>query len=397
MARFGRKVNKSRAKVLIAVAVALVLVGGICAAIWLLPSGSEAPESGTGVQQGEDTVIHVVSAGDLNITDKVVASGADGGSYDYSEVFLDVMPILSGGDITTLNFEGNLYEEPYGSKHNSAPRELVYALRNAGVDILQTANSKSVTNGLLGLSSTLDGIRGAGIQSVGTYASEQEFQRYQGFLIREVNGIRIAITAFTKGMDGRGLPSGSEHCVNLLYSDYNSAYQKVDKDGINSVLEAIEKEKPDITIALLHWGSEFNDQVSKTQQEIIQIMADGGVDAIVGTHPHYVQKIGFDADTGMLIAYSLGDFLGDGEKSGTNYSVILDMEITRDGKTGAVKITDYSYVPIYLYENEAGQLRLLRIREALAAYENSSINSVTPEDYAAMKNALERIESRVNG
>ena len=397
MARFGRKVNKSRAKVLIAVAVTLVLVGGICAAIWLLPSGSEAPESGTGVQGGEDTVIHVVSAGDLKITDKVVASGADGGSYDYSEVFLDVMPILSGGDITTLNFEGNLYEEPYGSKHNSAPRELVYALRNAGVDILQTANSKSVTNGLLGLSSTLDGIRGAGIQSVGTYASEQEFQRYQGFLIREVNGIRIAITAFTKGMDGRGLPSGSEHCVNLLYSDYNSAYQKVDKDGINSVLEAIEKEKPDITIALLHWGSEFNDQVSKTQQEIIQIMADGGVDAIVGTHPHYVQKIGFDADTGMLIAYSLGDFLGDGEKSGTNYSVILDMEITRDGKTGAVKITDYSYVPIYLYENEAGQLRLLRIREALTAYENSSINSVTPEDYAAMKNALERIESRVNG
>lgn len=390
MARFGRQVNKSRGKTIIAVAVAAVLLGGIIAAICLIPSGSSGTNSSTNVQGGENTVIHLVSAGDLNVTDKVVASA-------YSQMLLDVMPILSGADLTTMNFEGNLYEEPYGSKHNSAPRELVYALRNAGVDILQTANSKSVTNGLLGLSSTLDGIRDAGMQSVGTYASEQDFQRYQGFLIREVDGIRIAITAFTKGMDGRGLPSGSEHCVNLLYTDYNSAYQKVDEDGINSVLQAIEKEKPDITIALLHWGSEFNDQVSKTQEKIIKIMAEGGVDAIVGTHPHYVQKIGFDADTGMLIAYSLGDFLGDGDKAGTNYSVILDMEITRDGQTGAVKITDYSYVPIYLYENEDGQLRLLRIREALEAYENSSINAVTPEAYAAMKNALERIESRVNG
>ena len=279
----------------------------------------------------------------------------------------------------------------------NVPGELAQALRSAGVDILQTANSKSITNGILGLSATVDSIRSAGMQSVGTYATREQFQRYQGFLIREVNGIRIAITAFTKGMDGRGLPSGNEYCVNLLYQDYNSAYQKVDEDGINSVLQAIEKQNPDITIALLHWGSEFNDQISKTQEKIVKIMADGGVDAIVGTHPHYVQKIGFDEETGMLIAYSLGDFLGDGDKAGTNYSVILDMEITRSGETGQVRITGYDYVPIYRYESETGAVRLLRIREAMAAYENSSIDAVTPEDYAAMKNALERIESRVNG
>ncbi|MBQ8768946.1 MAG: CapA family protein [Oscillospiraceae bacterium] len=399
MARFGRKVNRSAlsvgAKIGIAIAAVAVLAGIVAAVILLRPSDSETPGTGGDTQVGEDTVIHFVAGGDVNVTDKVVAAG--GSELDYSDVFLDVMPVLSGGDLTTLNFEGNLYEQPYGSKHNSAPVELVQALRGAGVDILQTANSKSITNGILGLSSTLDGIRSAGMQSVGTYATEEQFQRYQGFLIREVNGIRIAITAFTKGMDGRGLPGGSEHCVNLLYEDYNSAYQKVDEDGIQSVLKAIDKQQPDITIALLHWGSEFNDQVSKTQQEIIEIMADGGVDAIVGTHPHYVQKIGFDADTGMLIAYSLGDFFGDGDKAGTNYSVILDLEITKDGATGKASVSDYSYVPIYRYESEIGEVKLLRIREALTAYENRSIDAVTAEDYEAMKNALARIEDRVNG
>lgn len=399
MAGFGRKVNSSGlsvgAKIGIAIAVAAVVAGVVLAIVFLRPADAPTPGADENAGAGADTVIHLISGGDVNVTDKVVNAG--GSNYDYSDVFLDVMPILSGGDLTTVNFEGNLYEEPYGSKHNSAPVQLVQALRNAGVDILQTANSKSVTNGILGLASTLDGIHSAGLQSVGTYATQEQFQRYQGFLIREVNGIRIAITAFTKGMDGRGLPGGSEHCVNLLYEDYNSAYQKVDEDGINAVLKAIEKQKPDITVALLHWGSEFNDQISKTQEKIIDIMADGGVDAIVGTHPHYVQRIGFDAETGMLIAYSLGDLLGDGDKAGTDYSVILNMEITRSGATGQVSITGYDYVPIYRYESESGEVRLLRIREALTAYENSSIDTVTPEAYEAMKNALTRIDSRVNG
>ncbi|MBQ6997793.1 MAG: CapA family protein [Oscillospiraceae bacterium] len=397
MALFGRKLNNNRlsagAKIGIAVA-ALAVVAGIVLAIVFRPADAQTPGDGAS-GTGTDTVIHFVAGGDVNVTDKVVAAG--GSNYDYADVFLDLMPVLSGGDLTTLNFEGNLYEEPYGSKHNSAPVELVQAMRNAGVDILQTANSKSITNGILGLSSTLEGIRSTGMQSVGTYATQEQFQRYQGFLIREVNGIRIAITAFTKGMDGRGLPSGSEHCVNLLYEDYNSSYQKVDEEGIQSVLTAIEKQKPDITIALLHWGSEFNDQISKTQEKIVKIMAEGGVDAIVGTHPHYVQKIGFDEETGIFVAYSLGDLLGDGDKAGTNYSVILDMEITRSGATGEVSVTGFDYVPVYHYENEAGQIRLLRIRESIEAYENYSIDTVTAEDYAAMKSALTKIENRVNG
>lgn len=402
----GRSLSAG-AKAGIAAAVCLVLIGGVIAGAfamgWLKLPGILSPEStepldtAPATQPARDTVIHFVAGGDVNVTDKVVSSGAAGGGYDYSDIFLDVIPVLSGADLTALNFEGNLYDEPYGSQHNSAPQELVQALRDSGVDILQTANSKSITNGILGLTATLKGIREAGMQPLGTYADAEEFQRYQGFVIQEVEGIRIALTAFTKGMDGRGLPAGSEDCVNLLYTDYNSAYQKVDEEGIQAVLQAIAAQKPDITIALLHWGSEFNDQISKTQKEICQIMAREGVDAVIGTHPHYVQEIGFDGETGMFIAYSLGDFYGDGDKSGTDYSVLLDLEITRNGRTGQVRISGYSYTPIYRYEDPDGNVRLLRIRETLAAYENRYIDAVPETVYESMKSALARIEDRVEG
>jgi len=126
-------------------------------------------------------------------------------------------------------------------------------------------------------------------------------------------------------------------------------------------------------------------------------MADEGVDAIIGTHSHYVQKMGFDPETGMFIAYSLGDFFGDGEKAGTNYSVLLDLEITKDGKTGKVRISGFDYTPVFLCEDKHGDLHILRIREAMLAYESNNINKISKEVYSQMQYALGRIEARVNG
>lgn len=382
----------------IAAAAAVLIVGvGVAGYFlgWFDHSGNPGDDPSS-VNPASDTVIHFVAGGDVNVTDKVVSSGVSEGGYDYSDILLDVVPVLSGADLTALNFEGNLYGEPYGTQNRSAPAELITALKNSGVDLLQTANSKSLTNGLRGLTATIGSIRQAGMQNLGTFSDNAEFERYQGYLIREVNGIRIALVAFTKGMDGSALPAGSETSVNLLYTDYYSSYSKINTEGITSVLQAVEKESPDITIAMLHWGGEYNDIISSTQTKIIKLMQEKGVDAIIGTHPHYVQQMGFDKDTGIFVAYSLGDFLGDGETAGTNYSVLLDLEITKDGKTGKTKITDYSYTPIYLQEEESG-LRLLRIPEAMAAYESNYIDCVSPEVYESMKSALSRIKARVSG
>lgn len=357
------------------------------------------PETTVPEETVPDTVIHFVAGGDVNVTDKVVSAGATVSGYDYSNVFLDITGVLSGGDLTAVNFEGNLYGDSYGTQPAAAPPQLLTALRNAGIDLIQTANSFTNHNGLLGLRSTLEGIRAAGLEPVGSFADSEEFRKTGGFTLREVEGIKVAIVAFTKGMNGMGLPAGSEDCVNLLYTDYSTTYQKVDTEGISTILQAIAKEKPDITIALLHWGSEYNDQISKTQEQIRDLMLAGGVDAIIGTHSHYVQQITYDEQRGTVVAYSLGDLLGDGEKGGTNYSVLLDLQITKSGKTGQVKLTGCEYVPVFLVDEtkDGGGMRLVRIREAITAYENRFVDRVSESTYEAMKYALERVEARVTG
>lgn len=342
--------------------------------------------------------IHIAAGGDLNVTDKVVWSGQMSGDFNYTNAFMDVAPILSQADLAILNFEGNVCGAPYGTETGSAPQPLLEALKNAGVDVLQMANSCSIRNGLMGLTSTLSNIRAAGLEPVGAFSSADEFRKTKGYTICQVGDIKIALVAFTKGVGSLGLPVGSEDCVNLLYEDYYTTYQTINKKGIRNILRAAEAEKPDLTIALLHWGSEYNEAISKSQEDIAKLMIGEGVDVIIGSHPHLVQQIDFDEENGTIVAYSLGDFFGDGERGGTNYAIILDIEVTKDYETGTTKVTDYSYVPIYtLAEDQCdGFRRVVRIENAMSAYELNFVDKITDSCYENMKFAMERIIARVH-
>ena len=360
---------------------------------------TQATEPATRAQKSTKTTIHIKAAGDLNVTNTVINAGVAVGGYNYTRAFMDVASTLSDADLTVLNLEGNICGEPYGSDTTSAPRELLEGLRNAGVDLIQMANSCTINNGLIGLTSTLQSIRAAGLEPVGAFASESEFQQSKGYTITEAQGVKVAFVAFTKGVGGMGMPAGSEDCVNLLYEDYNSNYTKIDRKRITSILKDVKAEKPDLTVAMLHWGSVNNDEISKTQESIVSLMQKNGVDVIIGTHPHLVQKIELDQKTGKLVAYSLGDFYGDATLGGSNYSIILDIEVTKDEDLKTTKVTNFSYIPIYtLKESEGdGYRRVVRINEAMAAYEGNYVDKISSTAYSQMEYSLNRIEARIHG
>ena len=404
--RKKRQAEQRRLMIRLGIAAVVLLLVGMMVFTLSRGTGDAPPETLPPVQtqpvqttvpqetEAPTTVIHLAAAGDLNVTDKVVASAS--GDLDYTAAFQDVLPLLASADLTVMNFEGLMVGMPYGSESRSAPQSLVQALDKAGVDILQMANSWSIHKGINGLVTTLQSIRACGIEPVGAYATRDEFRQSGGYIIREINGVRVGIVAFTKGMNSMALPTGSENCVNLLYTDYYSNYQNVDTKGITAILEDLQEERPDITVAMLHWGSEVNDQISSSQKRIANLMLSEGVDVILGTHPHYVQSILFDEDAGTFIAYSLGDFFGDAAQAGTEYSIILELEITKDNETGVTKVTGYDYTPIFTVHEEGKPLRVARIREAMTAYNDNYVDKVSDQTYHDMEYALGRIEARVN-
>ena len=76
-------------------------------------------------------------------------------------------------------------------------------------------------------------------------ASESEFKQSKGYTMCEVQGIKVAFVAFTKGLGGRGMPAGNEELVNLLYEDYSTEYRTIHEDRITTILKNVQTEKPD--------------------------------------------------------------------------------------------------------------------------------------------------------
>ena len=343
--------------------------------------------------------ITLVFGGDLVANDRVVAAGQQEGRYDYTQVFQDVLPVLSAGDAAFINFEGNTYGTTYGTETSTVPTALLQAISRAGVDFVQMANSCTITktNGMLSLEKSLQDIENAGMLPVGAYSDQQKAQKEQGFTLCQIGDIRVAVVGYTKGFDGVTLPQNSQWSVNLLYTDYSTTYQKVAEDAIKATLKNIQDQKPDLVVALLHWGSAYNDLISASQNKIEQLLLENGVDAIIGTHSHYVQQVKFDEAAGTVVAYSLGDFFGGGEKNGSHYSILLQLQVTRNNLTGETRITDCDYVPIYTLtpERDEEPIRVVRIEAAMEQYENSHIHRVSATAYENMKTALSRIRSRV--
>jgi poly-gamma-glutamate synthesis protein (capsule biosynthesis protein) len=63
----------------------------------------------------------------------------------------------------------------------------------------------------------------------------------------------------------------------------------------------------DLLVVLVHWGDEYQDKPSRRQRQVAHALIEGGVDMVIGHHPHVLQAI--ERHQGGLIAYSLGNLL----------------------------------------------------------------------------------------
>lgn len=331
----------------------------------------------------------ISAVGDIFLTGEMVtASRTAGGMYDFMPLFSQTVTRIAKADLTIGNLEGTFSNATEGSY----PDALAQTLAQCGFDILQTANSYSVYQGLSGLIRTKDIIEEQGIHPLGTFRTEKEFKE-QNVLIKEVKGIRFAFIAFTKGFSGMGLPADSDYCVNLLYEDYATDYEEVDTSALRSLVKTAKESDPDFIIASLHWGSENISGISSTQKEIADILLNAGVDVILGSHSHRLEQIQWRTvseenapDRECLIAYGLGDF-STTTPGKANTSVILNLEFSKDHDTGDHFISSATYVPVSTVDNGLGaspRYSVVPTEDAIALYENNYYLHIGKDAYNAI-------------
>lgn len=333
-------------------------------------------------------VVTIAAAGDIFLTDDMLSDARQpNGSYDFEKQFGSCMSAIAKADLAIGNLEGHFSADSYDE--SNFPAGFANTLANVGFDILQTANTRTIDNGLAGMNYTRSVIEGSGMRSLGTYASADEREDSPA-LVYDINGVRIAFIAFTKGFGGLSLPSGAGYTTNLLYSDYTTNYEEINTTAIVSAVEEALTCKPDILIAALHWGSEDTEGSSRSQETIADLLFRNGVDIILGSHSHLagtVEQRHLKLDDGtrkdVLLAYSLGDFCA-AEAGYIKLSPVLNIEITRNHASGTTKITDFGFTAIASVDNsknEADRYSILDADNAIALYEGTYYLRIEEELY----------------
>lgn len=280
--------------------------------------------------------ITLLFAGDLmQHQGQIDAARRPDGSYDYTPCFQYVKEEVSRADVAIANLEVTLAGRPYrGYPQFSAPDEYAQAVKEAGFDVLLTANNHCLDRRQKGLERTIRVLDSLQIPSVGTYADKSDREsRYP--LIIERNGFRIALLAYTYATNG--IEAQAPNMVNYI----NKA----------QIIEDIRKarlQKADVVIACMHWGIEYRMLPEYQERQMADWLIAQGVDHVIGGHPHVLQPMEIRPDdytaARHVVVYSLGNYISNMSAPNTDGGAMLKLELKRIGHITALADCSYSLV-----------------------------------------------------
>ena len=200
--------------------------------------------------------------------------------------------------------------------------------------------------GKKGIISTINKLDSIGIPHTGTFLNSACRDSLTPLMIHR-NGASIALLNYTFSTNGIKVPEPV--IVNML-----------DKELITKDVNKAKNKKADIIVLFLHWGTEYDTIPAKTQTDLAEYFQSLGVDMVIGSHPHVLQKMVWYKNDGnmkdRLVVYSLGNFISNQRKPKTDGGSMVRVELTKNGDKYIISNAGYYltwvYTPIEKYRKK---------------------------------------------
>ena len=285
--------------------------------------------------------------------------------YDFNPTFAPVKKYLESTDFTF----GNLETVTAGSALNytgypmfNTPVQYLDALKNAGFDVLTTANNHSLDRGFTGIEKTIAELDNRGILHTGTARSLAD---RNASLILSKNKTKLGVLAYTYGTNGIKIPDGKGFCVNLI-----------DTLQIKNDIEKSKKAGADVVMVFVHWGNEYQRFASDSQKMLANYIHKNGALLVFGSHPHVLQPISTTTDfTSGFTIFSLGNFVSSQRKQYTDCGIIVKMKLVKNLTTGIVSISKANFIPTYVSTQNG--FRILSVSDAIESFKNKNVNHLS--------------------
>lgn len=258
--------------------------------------------------------------------------------YNYAPCFQFVKSYFESVDLAIGNLEVTLAGSPYkGYPQFSAPDQLATALKDAGMDVLVTANNHSLDRGKKGVERTIMMLDSLKILHTGTFRDTVERMNDYPLMFSK-NGFNLALLNYTYGTNG--IPVTKPNVIN-----------RIDTAIIRKDITKAKLSNPDAIIVFMHWGLEYQSLASKEQKRLAYFCFTLGAKLVIGAHPHVLQPMEWRKANDQLVVYSLGNFVSGQRDRYKNGGAMLRVELEKivQDNVSSTSIDSAGYVLQWVY------------------------------------------------
>ncbi|VAW10375.1 Capsule biosynthesis protein capA [hydrothermal vent metagenome] len=215
---------------------------------------------------------------------------------EYAHPFLKIAPILKKADIAFINLETPLSDTARQIGAFKTSTAFAKAIKDAGVDVVSTANNHSLDAEGVGLIETKEVLLANKIEVIGTGFNLEDARKP---VIIEKDNIKIAFLAYTYGVN----PTRTD--IGFAFHNRSGA-MPLDPFLIKEDIKRV-RQQVDYIVLSFHWGLENKQEIHPASIEFAHDMIDSGADVILGHHPHVPR--GIEIYNGKPIVYSMGNLI----------------------------------------------------------------------------------------
>lgn len=352
----------------------------------------ETPASNTSASVQGKTTVKIAAVGDILCGTDMLSDAKQGETYNFNYMFNGILKFIKNADLSIGTLETNFTENEYSGvgKYNS-PIEFLQAVKNSGVELVSVAHNHILDYGVSGYDETIKKIQDNELDITGIKDNtENENKDFSG-IIKEVNGIKIAVLSYTYGLSNDGKLTEEEKNVANIYSE-----EKV-KFDIDYA-----KENSNYIMVIMHWGEVNNSVVSPWQEEVKNYLVDNGVDMILGSHPSVIEPMEIVQNSegrNVLVAYSLGNYISSLKYENADVELILNIEITKESDSEKAVLKKVDYTPIYVLDNGTkadNRFELTDMKQLAVDYAGGDTTKISRTVYNKLINKIEWLDGIVN-
>lgn len=310
------------------------------------------------------------------------------GSYRFDTFFKEVKSLIEAGDYSSVSFEAPMAGPASGYTGYpvfNSPDEVADTFREAGFDLVVTANNHILDKGYDGAVRTLEVLESRGLDTVGVYRTPEQSRE---FLIKDLQGIKVGYLAYTYGTNGIPVPPEHPYLVNLL-----------ERQRVLADIAAL-RPQVDVVVLVLHWGLEYSPRPTMEQQALAREFCAAGADIILGSHPHVIQTMEVIPleKRNCFVIYSMGNFISHQRGRERNSGIILQMQISKNISTGRTWLETVDYIPTFSHSySDHGRMffRVVPVEETIAAVQAGNEPYLTSDDLPVLQAVLRHTRSQL--